>query len=97
MAQFQVTCINKPDRDSPHEHITHIGGGTGINRWKLKRDDAIKQIESKTNSFYVVDPKNANKVSHVGVIHPAYGHAYLRTYADGDWNNNLLALDECAL
>ena len=25
MADVQITCVNKPDRMSPHEHITHVG------------------------------------------------------------------------
>lgn len=25
MNEYQVTCINKPNRMSSHEHITHIG------------------------------------------------------------------------
>lgn len=28
----------------------------------------------------------------VGVVHPASGQPYLRTHADGTWNNNLLSL-----
>jgi len=28
----------------------------------------------------------------VGVIHPTQGQPYLRTYADGQWNNNLVNL-----
>ncbi len=34
----------------------------------------------------------ANQVP-VGVVRPQGGSAYLRTYADGQWNNNLLSLD----
>ncbi len=97
MANYQVTCINKPHRNSPHEHITHIGGGIGVNRWKLTRDEAIDHIARKVNSFYVVDPRIPSKVAYVGVVRPAYGHPYLRTYADGDWNDNLLSLNECSI
>lgn len=97
MAQYQVTCIHKPHRNSVHEHITHIGGGVGANRWRIGRDEAIRQIEGKISSFFVVDPQNPHKISWVGVVHPAFGHPYLRTYADGDWNNNLLSLAECTL
>jgi hypothetical protein len=36
MADYQIDCINKPDRLSPHEHITHVGGPNpdGTGRWK---------------------------------------------------------------
>jgi len=30
----------------------------------------------------------------VGVVRPDNGRPYLRTYADGKWNNNLLSLPE---
>jgi hypothetical protein len=33
MKEFEVTCINKPDRFSTHEHITHIGNLAG--QWRL--------------------------------------------------------------
>jgi hypothetical protein len=30
MADARVTCITKPNRESQHEHITHLGGA----EWK---------------------------------------------------------------
>lgn len=91
MADVQVTCINKPNRDSQHEHITHLGGSS----WRWTREDVIRSIEARTNTFYVRDA--AGHRSDVGVIDPGNGRPkHLRTYADGDWNNNLLALKECS-
>ncbi|MHB8830754.1 MAG: DUF3892 domain-containing protein [Patescibacteria group bacterium] len=95
MANCQVTCITKPNPNSPHEHITHIGGGTGSDRWKLTREDAIRRIEQKIDSFYVIGSRGDK--AWVGVVRPDYGPAYLRTYADGKWNDNLLALSQCPL
>ena len=90
MADVQVTCINKPDRDSQHDRITHLGGPT----WKWSAQQVIDSIEAKTNTFYVLDA--AGHRSNVGVVRLSDGRAhYLRTHADGDWNNNLLALPEC--
>lgn len=94
MANVQVTCITKPHPNSSHEHITHIGNPA--NGWKWTREQAIASIEAKTNSFYVVDPYNG-KTSYVGVVRPTGRPAYLRTYADGDWNDNLLSLNQCPL
>jgi hypothetical protein len=92
MADVQVTCITKPNPQSPHEHITHIGSLNGA--WKLTREEVIASIDAKTNTFYVIDPRTGKR-SEVGVVRAA-GHApYLRTYADGNWNNNLLSLDQC--
>lgn len=87
MADRQVTCINKQPRDSRHESITHLGGSG----WKWTSAHVIASIEAKTNSFYtLVNGKRAN----VGVVNGSSGK-YLRTYADGTWNDNLLALPEC--
>ncbi|MEK7146514.1 MAG: DUF3892 domain-containing protein [Patescibacteria group bacterium] len=97
MAKYQVTCVHKPNRNSTHEHITHIGGVVEGKRWNITREEAIRQIENNINGFYVVDANDSTKVSVVGVVRPAFGHAYLRTYADGYWNNNLLSLAECLL
>ncbi len=88
MADSQVTCINKQPRNDTHEGITHLGGSG----WKWTRQQVINSIEDKTNTFYtMVGGKRAN----VGVVGGANGK-YVRTYADGVWNDNLLALPECA-
>ena len=89
MAAYQVTCITKPDRNSTHEHITHLGG-TG---WYKTRAIIIQEIESKTNSYYTKDPNNG-KVATV-LVRERNGVKYVQTYADGDWNNNLLSLPDC--
>jgi Protein of unknown function (DUF3892) len=93
MADVRVTCIDKPHPDSPHEHITHIGNPAA--GWKWPREKVIVSIEAKTNTFYVIDPYNGKR-SEVAVVHPHQGRLpYLRTHADGDWNDNLLSLDQC--
>lgn len=87
MADVLVTCINKTPRQNPHEGITHLGG----NGWKWTRQQVIDSINAKTNTFYTqVSGRRAN----VGVVDGPNGQ-YLRTYADGVWNDNLLALPEC--
>lgn len=97
MADCQVTCITKPHVQSAHEHITHIGGPDGGqgSPWKISREEAIRFIDSNTHSFYVVDPKT-KKRANVAVVRPADGRApFLRTHADGTWNDNLLSLKQC--
>jgi Protein of unknown function (DUF3892) len=89
MADVQVTCINKPNRNSSHEHITHLGGAT----WKWTREQVIASIDAGTNTFFV---QAGSRRSDVGVVDPGQGRArYVRTHADGVWNDNLLALPEC--
>jgi len=93
MKEFEVTCINKPDRTNAHEHITHIGNVAG--QWRITRELAIKKIDAKEEAFYTIDRSTGNKV-YVGVVRGDGNKApYLRTHADGKWKDNLLALDEC--
>ena len=87
MADVQVTCINKQPRQSQYEGITHLGGSN----WRWTRKQVIDSINAKTNTFYtMVNGKRAD----VGVVN-AVNSAYVKTYANGQWNDNLLALMEC--
>jgi hypothetical protein len=87
MADVQVTCINKLPRNDTHEGITHLGNSTG----KWTRKSVIDWIEAGTHSFFTfVNGKRAD----VGVV-DGPGGKYVRTHADGYYNDNLLALDEC--
>jgi Protein of unknown function (DUF3892) len=90
MADVQVTCINKTPRNNPHEGITHLGG-TGGGGWRWTRQEVINSIQAKTNTFYT---QVGGKRADVGIVDGPNG-PYLRTYADGAWNDNLLALPEC--
>ena len=90
MPDVRITCATKPDRNSPDDRITHVGGGG----WKWPSGNVVASIENGTNTFFVIDA--AGHRSNVGVVDPGNGpRKHLRTYADGDWNNNLLALPEC--
>ncbi len=93
MADAQVTCIRKPHPQSPHEHITHVGNPP---QWIWTREDVIKSIEAKTNTFFVRDPKTGKR-SDIGVVREPGKSPYLRTYADGYYDNNLLSLDQCPI
>jgi hypothetical protein len=92
MPDVQVTCITKPNPQSQHEHITHLGNPS--NGWKWTREEVITSIDAKTNTFFVLDPITSKR-SEVGVVRFASQAPYLRTYADGNWNNNLLSLAQC--
>jgi len=87
MADVQVTCINKRPRDDTHEGITHLGSQT----WRWTRQQVINSIKAAENTFYtLVNGERAN----IAVVDGPTG-PYLRTHADGQWNDNLLALPEC--
>lgn len=92
MKEFEVNCVTKPNRQSAHEHITHIGHT--VNKWRLTREAAIQRIESKSEAFYTVD-RQTGKRAYIGVVREAGKAPYLRTHADGKWNDNLLAQAEC--
>lgn len=86
--EAQVTCVKKPNRNSPAQHITHIGNG----RVKIPVAQAIQNILGGTETYYT---KVGGKRAEIGVNETA-NRKFLQTHADGYWNNNLLALDECA-
>lgn len=88
MARLEVTCITKRgDHHDPHERIQAIGGAD----WKKSEDEAIRDIENGTNSFYVSVGGRTVDV----IIATHNGRKYLKTTADGYSPDNLLALPEC--
>jgi hypothetical protein len=89
MADVLVSCISKKDRNSSHEGITHLGNP--VANWKWTRAEVITSIESGSNTFYTLVQGNRGDI---GVVDGPNGK-YVRTYADGKWNDNLLSLPEC--
>ncbi len=87
MADALVTCIIKPDRNSPHEHITNLGG----NGWCWDVQSVIASIEAKTNTFYT---QSGNKRADIKV-RIRDGRKYVQTVEDGLWTDNLLSLETC--
>jgi hypothetical protein len=75
-----------------HEHISLLWwtnpatGQDGDNT----RAEIVSWIEDKNGKAYVEDARG-NRAD-VLVIAPPRGEKYLRTYADGRWTDNLLAL-----
>ena len=87
MADVRITCITKNPRNNTHEGITHLGNSAG----KWSRAEVIGWIESGQNTFYTL----ANNLrANIAVVNGAHGK-YLRTHADGQYTDNLLALPEC--
>ena len=95
MAQrVQIQCVNKSDRMNPHERIKFVGGlNSDRTRWKVPEARAISGIEQAEWSFYVERPQG--HAVEVVIARSPYGNKYLKTEADGEQPNNLLALPEC--
>lgn len=93
--KYRIDCVNKPHRNSAHEHITHVGGPNpeGSGRWRDTTENVVRRIESKQDDFYT---QEGNATASVGVRVSAAGNKYLQTHADGKWKDNLLALNECS-
>ena len=86
MADVLVTCATRSANS--HESISHLGN-PGV--WRWTKQEVIQSIEAGTNTFYT----EANgKRAEVGVVNGMNGK-YLRTHADGYYNDNLLALPSC--
>jgi hypothetical protein len=85
---YEITCINKTNRTSPHECIANVGG-VG---WELPVQGAVRAIETQQASFYV--NRGGRRVDVIVAISPQ-GHKYLKTISDGFLPNNLLSLPEC--
>jgi len=89
----EIKCINKTNRNDPHDRIQNVGGiNPDGKRWKLTVAEAISGIESGKWTFYTFGGGRRVKV----IIANNNGHKYLKTEADGIHPNNLLALPECS-
>jgi hypothetical protein len=87
MADCQIKYTSKT---SPHhERITHLGSDT----WTWARERVIRSIEDGSNTFFTLE---RGKRADVAIVNGA-GGKYLRTRADGQWNDNLLALPSCVV
>lgn len=91
--EFHVNCIRKPgDGLSAHEHITHIGNVD--QQWLLTRESAINRIDGGQGAFYTIDVVSGRKM-YIAIVREAGKSPYLRTHADGRYNDNLLAQQTC--
>jgi hypothetical protein len=84
----QLTRIRLSVPNGSYEHITHAGNSTGL--WT--REQIVQWIERNEYQFYT---EVNNRRAYVGVVHGLHGK-YIRTHADGVWNDNLLALARAA-
>lgn len=90
---IEITHIRFGSSTKTHESISEC-------RWKNLSDGnagsstkatIVDWIDAKSGTAYV---GSGTQRVNVGTVHPASGAAYLRTYADSQWTNNLLSLPE---
>lgn len=87
----QIMCINKTNRQDPHDRIHSIGGVTGGVRWKKSQQQAIQDIELDPKAYYV----SVGGVSVWVIVAVHNGNKYIKTQNDGLHPDNLLSLPEC--
>jgi hypothetical protein len=94
---IRITCISKDggNHENPHAAITALGW---INEETGKRGTSTRLqmydwIKFKSGKAYVRDV--VGNSAQVGTAETARGTKYVRTYRDGKWTDNLLALPEC--
>ena len=78
-SRIRIQCINKTDRQNPHERIKNVGRvNPDGSRWKQSVDHTIKEIENGVWEFYVEEKRTADVIV---AVHN--GHKYIKTKADG--------------
>ena len=89
---IQIKCINKTNRDDPHNRIQNVGGTNADgSRWKLSEDQAIQDVNAGKYRFWTAGGGKSVWV----IVANLNGNFYLKTEPDGVQPNNLLALPEC--
>lgn len=88
---LEITCINKTNREDPHDRIQNVGGENSGSRWKKLQTTVIVEIEAGINTFYT----RVNGVRANGIVATHNGHKYIKTVNNGLYPNNLLSLPEC--
>jgi len=91
--KIEITCIIKGALFGAHQRILSIGGRNFDGKpWTMSQDGAVSGIEEGTYSFYI--HKGGNIINVIVAISPN-GYKYLKTFADTEQPNMLLALPEC--
>ena len=93
MASFKVICITKPNVNSSHEHITHIGYHDAYSKKvTITVKDAIKRIDANSLEFYV---QTGNDKAYVTVVRTKDHEPFIKTVPDSTKKDNLLSLPQC--
>jgi hypothetical protein len=79
-----------------HEHIAEVKYVNEDGETKeASREAMVEWLDKSDSNRAIVRSRTDRSVfAYVGTVHPQYLHAYIRTYADRKWTDNLLALPE---
>jgi len=89
---WRITGIVLREAGSPQVRIRTVGGVRPDGApWRMGVEEVVKAIR-RGERFYVAEP--AGDPVDVVIAHTGEGRAYLRTTADGDEPNNMLALPD---
>lgn len=90
---IRVDCIDRTDRASPYHRIRAVGGlGPDGLRWRLSEDAVIAALDNERAAFYIEWPMG-HRVEIVAA--QGLGKRYVKTEADGESPDRLLALPDC--
>ena len=93
MARLQVSCASKRNRPDAYERISHIGGIANGAMWKHTSDDAVRYLNRKINTYFVIIDGRETEV----VITERDGIKYLKTLRDNMSTDHFLNLEDCPL
>ena len=86
----QITHVRLSSGGSTHEHITDYRSRS-LDDGEVNSSSKPTMVDWIQNQGKAYVGNGASRVS-VGVVKPAHGQPYRRTYAHGQWTNNLLSL-----
>ena len=90
---IRVDCVVRRNHPSAHHRVQAIGGRSRDGeRWRLSEDAAIAAIDGERATFYLESPKGHRLDL---VVAEGLGKRYLKTEADGELPDRLLALPDC--
>jgi hypothetical protein len=87
---IEITHVRYGGSQKTHESITHYKW-RGRENGEVSSSDKVTLVAWVDNKGIAYVGSGAQQVR-VGVVRPTGSAAYLRTYADKEWSNNLLSL-----
>ena len=92
MSTYYVTC-HTPDNFDLDRRLQGLGGHRNGQGWWYSIDVIVQLIERENQTFFTDPPSGTGRL--VVVRETATGKKYLKTLADGVYENNLLSLKHC--